>query len=68
MSQTSPGDGEADPAQPRSGSPAGDPDASIPWQQRLYQKVWLWAVAAILFWLVSYVIWGWVDLLILPEG
>jgi len=53
--------GPSEPAPP-------DPDGSIPWQQRLYQNVWLWAAAALLFWLVSYVVWGWVDLLLLPEG
>lgn len=50
------------------GTDSDEGDSSTPWQQRLYQRVWLWAGAAILFWLVSYVIWGWVDLLLLPEG
>ena len=45
-----------------------DPDAPVPWQQRFYQNIWVWAGAALLFWLVSYVIWGSVELLILPEG
>jgi len=40
----------------------------VPWQQRFYQNIWVWAGAALLFWLVSYVIWGSVELLILPEG
>ncbi|MDX1568112.1 MAG: hypothetical protein R3223_09955 [Longimicrobiales bacterium] len=51
--------------------PEQSPDNSgstIPWQQRLYQNIWLWAVAAILFWFLSYVVWGWVDLALLPEG
>lgn len=45
-----------------------DPDSSLPWQQRFYQNIWLWAGAAILFWFLSYVVWAWVDLLLLPEG
>lgn len=59
-SETS-GDSGPDGGGDRSGS-------SIPWQQRLYQNIWLWAAAAILFWFLSYVVWGWVDLLLLPEG
>lgn len=50
------------------GTDSDEWDSSTPWQQRLYQNVWVWAGAAILFWLVSYVIWGWIDLLLLPEG
>lgn len=42
--------------------------SSIPWQQRFYQNIWLWALAAILFWFLSYVVWGWVDLMLLPDG
>lgn len=45
-----------------------DPHPPVPWQQRLYQNIWLWAGAALLFWLVSYVVWGWVELVLLPEG
>lgn len=50
------------------GQTPDDSDSSIPWQQRFYQNIWLWAVLAILFWFFSYVVWGWVDLALLPEG
>lgn len=43
------------------------PDAP-PWPQRLYDSVWLIAGTAILFWMLSYVIWGLVDILTLPGG
>ncbi len=63
MSSTDLSDEERDPVRD-----PDDPDSSLPWQQRFYQKIWLWAGAAILFWFLSYVVWGWVDLLLLPEG
>lgn len=63
MSSTEPPAEESDP-----GELPDDAGSSIPWQQRFYQNIWLWAVAAILFWFLSYVVWGWVDLMRLPEG
>jgi hypothetical protein len=42
--------------------------AEAPWPQRLLDNVWLLAVAALVFWLLSYVVWGLVDLLTLPGG
>lgn len=47
---------------------ADDSDRPVPWQQRFYQNIWLWAGAALLFWLLSYVVWGWLELVLLPEG
>ncbi|MFT4921449.1 MAG: hypothetical protein ACI8XM_000646 [Haloarculaceae archaeon] len=38
----------------------------IPRMQRLYDKIWLLAVAAFLFWLVSYVLWGILDIISVP--
>jgi hypothetical protein len=34
-----------------------------PWQQHLLDSIWLLAGAAVLFWALSYVVWGLVDLL-----
>lgn len=39
-----------------------------PWPQRLYDSVWLIAGLAILFWMLSYVVWGLVDILSIPGG
>lgn len=44
------------------------PDEQAPWPQRLYESVWLWAAVAVLFWFLSYVVWGGVDLLVIPGG
>lgn len=44
----------------------GDDRAPLP--QRLYESVWLWAAVAVLFWFLSYVVWGFVDLIVLPGG
>jgi hypothetical protein len=43
---------------------SGGEDA--PAMQRLYNRIWLLAAAAILFFLVAYVGWGLLDLLSLP--
>lgn len=49
--------------------PSPDPEPETPpWPQRLYDSIWLIAGAALLFWLLSYVIWGLVDILTLPGG
>jgi hypothetical protein len=39
-----------------------------PWQQQLYDSVWLLAGAAILFFVLSYMVWGLVDILTIPAG
>lgn len=44
------------------------PPEDIPVMQRLYNRIWLLAGAAMLFFLVAYVGWGLVDLLTLPTG
>ena len=41
---------------------------SRPWQQELYDSIWLLAGAAIVFFVLSYVVWGLVDLLTVPMG
>ncbi|QHS17456.1 hypothetical protein GWK26_10025 [haloarchaeon 3A1-DGR] len=40
--------------------------ADAPAMQRLYDRIWLLAVAAFVFFLVAYVGWGLLDLLSLP--
>ena len=37
-----------------------------PWQQNLLDSIWLLAGAALLFWALSYVVWGMIDLLTIP--
>ncbi len=42
-----------------------DPE-DIPVMQRLYNRIWLLAVAGILFFFITYVGWGLVDILSVP--
>lgn len=44
-------------------STTDDGDGSVPWQQQLLDSIWLLAGAALLFFTLSYVVWGLVDLL-----
>jgi len=34
----------------------------VPWPQRLFDSVWVLALVAMLYFLLSYVIWGLIDL------
>lgn len=43
-------------------------DRPVPWPQQLYENIWLWAGVALVFWFLSYVVWGMVDLFVLPGG
>lgn len=43
-------------------------DSTPPVMQRLYESIWLWAAVAVLFWILSYVVWGFVDITVLPGG
>lgn len=36
--------------------------------KRLYDRIWLLAAAALLFWAVTYVLWGLVDVFSVPAG
>ncbi|ELY74968.1 hypothetical protein C488_10973 [Natrinema pellirubrum DSM 15624] len=36
--------------------------------QRLYDRIWLLAAAALLFFALSYVAWGWIDVFSVPMG
>jgi hypothetical protein len=37
-----------------------------PMMQRVYDRIWLLALAALLFWLLSYVVWGLFDIFSIP--
>lgn len=50
---------------------AGETDgsgASAPWQQQLLDSEWILALAAVLFFTLSYIVLGLVDLLAVPPG
>jgi hypothetical protein len=44
------------------------PDSATdpPLMQRLYDRIWLLALAALLFWLLTYVVWGLLDIASVP--
>ena len=46
--------------------PASDPD--VPWQQRLFDNIWLLAAAALLYFFLSYALWGLIDLARVPAA
>ena len=39
-----------------------------PWPQQLLDSIWLLALAAIIYWMLAYVVWGIVDVLTVPMG
>lgn len=39
-----------------------------PLLQRLYDNIWLLALAALLFWALTYVVWGVADVFSVPPG
>lgn len=43
-------------------------DGDIPWQQRLFDNIWLLAIAAMLYFFLSYALWGLIDLARVPAG
>lgn len=50
-------------------SPASaSPDGDVPWQQRLFDNIWLLALAAMLYFFLSYALWGLIDLARVPAG
>lgn len=51
-----------------SSAPDASSDESRPWQVQLYDSIWLIAGLAILFFVLSYVVWGLVDILTVPTG
>lgn len=40
----------------------------VPWPQRLLDSIWLLALAAILYWVLSYIVWGLIDIFGVPMG
>ncbi len=45
-----------------------DVSAEPPMMQRLYDRVWLVATIAFVFFLLTYVVWGVVDIMAVPAG
>lgn len=39
-----------------------------PFFKRLYDRIWLLALAALLFWTLTYVVWGLIDVFSVPPG
>ncbi|WP_458210470.1 hypothetical protein [Haladaptatus sp. NG-SE-30] len=39
-----------------------------PLVQRLYDRIWWLALAALLFWALSYAVWGMADIFSIPPG
>jgi hypothetical protein len=39
-----------------------------PLGQRLFDRIWLLALAALLLWALTYVVWGIVDVISVPSG
>jgi hypothetical protein len=40
----------------------------VPLLQRVYDRIWLLALAALLFWALTYVVWGLMDVFSVPAG
>ena len=53
-------------AAPSQASGSSDPD--VPWQQRLFDNIWLLAIAALLYFFLSYALWGLIDLARVPAA
>lgn len=50
---------------------ATEPDSPAedePWPQRLLDSIWLLALAAIVYWVLSYIVWGLIDIFSVPMG
>lgn len=45
-----------------------DSAEETPWPQQLLDSIWLLALAAVLYFVLSYVVWGIVDILTVPLG
>jgi hypothetical protein len=44
------------------------PKQDVPWPQRAFNSVWILAAAAMLYFFLSYVLWGLIDLMRTPAG
>jgi len=40
----------------------------VPWPQRVFDSIWMLALAAVVFFFLSYVVWGLIDLLSIRMG
>lgn len=45
---------------------SGEHEPDPPLLQRIYDRIWLLALAAVLFWALSYVVWGLLDITSIP--
>ena len=43
-------------------------DRDVPWPQQLLENIWWLAGAAIVFWVLTYIVWGLVDIWSVPPG
>lgn len=43
-------------------------ESDVPWIQKLYDRIWLIALVALVFFFLSYVVWGVLDIMMIPEG
>jgi len=50
------------------GGGPGPADGEVPWPQRVFDSVWMLALAAVVFFFLSYVVWGLIDLLSIRSG
>lgn len=47
---------------------ASENTEEIPWPQRLLDSIWILALAAIVFWALAYIVWGVIDIVVVPLG
>lgn len=47
---------------------ATEQSEDVPWPQQVLDSIWLLALAAILYWVLAYVVWGIIDILAVPMG
>lgn len=45
-----------------------DRSDDVPWPQQVLDSIWLLAMAAIVYWVLAYVMWGLIDILAVPVG
>lgn len=47
---------------------ASNEESQPPLPKRLYDSIWLLAVVALVFWALTYVVWGLIDVFSVPAG
>jgi hypothetical protein len=50
------------------GTEETDPTEEAPWPQQVLDSEWILALAAVIFFTLSYIVLGLVDLLVIPPG